>query len=51
LPCKSLPRKYRKAKHFERQGETALSPQPPKHDCLDAFVLWKSNEEEHAWLS
>jgi hypothetical protein len=31
----------RNAKHFERRGETALSPQPPNKNCMDAVFIWK----------
>jgi hypothetical protein len=36
----------RNAKHFERQGETTLSPQPPNQDCMDAVLLWKQYYED-----
>jgi hypothetical protein len=26
-------------KHFERQGETALSPQPPNQNRMDAVLI------------
>jgi hypothetical protein len=32
-------RSRRSAKHFERQGETALAPQPPNQNCMDAVLI------------
>jgi hypothetical protein len=29
---------YRNAKHFARQGATALAPQPPLQNCKDAVL-------------
>jgi hypothetical protein len=31
----------RNAKHFERQGEITLSPQPPNQNCMDAVLIGK----------
>jgi hypothetical protein len=37
----------RHAKHFERQGETAFSPQPPNQNRMDAVLIRNSRLCRH----